>query len=317
MTPKLLLVLSENWAITGPDDLRALVRIAIEAEQAGIDGVMVSEHIVLGRSSGAAGVMANPRDYAAPGNQAPDTSWPSSIVLLSAIAAVTQRLRLVAGAVIAPLRHPLLLAKELASLDLLSGERLVVLPTVSWHEEEYAALGVRFADRGSILDEQLEILSRCWRPGPVSFSGRHFSFEEVWVEPRPRRASGPELWFGGQRMHPALLRRLVRFGSGFNPFGTPSPDDLAALRRGLLDAGRDPAGVELIGGIRGRFTDGAATADLDEAFAAVPAQIAAGFTTICVKPAMYIDDVQSVAALCRDVVRRAEALTPPVTFGVE
>jgi alkanesulfonate monooxygenase SsuD/methylene tetrahydromethanopterin reductase-like flavin-dependent oxidoreductase (luciferase family) len=83
VTPKLLLVLSENWAITAPDDLRALVRIAVEAEQAGIDGVMLSEHVVLGPSAGAAGVMANPRDYAAPGNQPPDTSWPSSVVLLS------------------------------------------------------------------------------------------------------------------------------------------------------------------------------------------------------------------------------------------
>lgn len=67
--------------------------------------------------------------------------WPSSVVLLSAIAAATQRLRLVAGAIIAPLRHPLLLAKELGTLDLLAEDRLVVVPTVSWHEDEYAALG--------------------------------------------------------------------------------------------------------------------------------------------------------------------------------
>ena len=98
-----------------------------------------------------------------------------------------------------------------------------MLPTVSWHQDEYAALGVPFGQRGAMLDEQLEILERCWRPGPVSYHGRHYSFTDVWVEPHPFRPAGPALWFGGQRMHPALLRRLVRWGSGFNPLGTTRP----------------------------------------------------------------------------------------------
>ena len=149
--------------MTSPRDLRALVRMAAEAEDAGVDGVMLSEHIVLGASAGAGGRPENPRDYAAPGNQAPDTPWPDSIVLMSAIAAVTTRLRLIGAAIIAPLRHPVLLAHQLATLeddldddghallahqlatlDLLCEGRLVVQPTVSWHREEYAALGVPF-----------------------------------------------------------------------------------------------------------------------------------------------------------------------------
>lgn len=308
MAPKLLLVLSENWAITPPDDMRALVRMAVEAEQAGIDGVMVSEHVVLGASAGANGVMQNPRDYAYPGNQEPDMSWPNSVVLLSAIAAATERLRLVAGAVIAPLRHPLLLAKELSTLDLLSQGRLVVLPTVSWHGEEYDALGVPFAERGAILDEQLEILERCWQPGPVSYEGKHFSFGEVWVEPHPHRRDGPVLWFGGQKMHGPLLRRLVRWGKGFNPLGTPSQADLDAMRDGLTAAGRDPAGMEMIGGIRGRFPDAHGPADIDEALEALPAQLEAGFTTICFKPAMYVDDARNVGSFCRDLVRKVQAI---------
>ena len=111
--------------MTSPRDLRALVRIAVEAEEAGIDGVMVSEHIVLGPSAGALGRPENPRDYAAPGNQDPDTPWPDSVVLMSAIAAVTTRLRLIGAAIIAPLRHPVLLAHQLATLDLLCEGRLV------------------------------------------------------------------------------------------------------------------------------------------------------------------------------------------------
>ena len=87
--PRLVLVLSENWTLVSPRDLRALVRMAVEAEEAGIDTVMLSEHVVMGPSSGADGIMGNPRDYAAPGNQDPATPWPDSIVLASAIAAAT------------------------------------------------------------------------------------------------------------------------------------------------------------------------------------------------------------------------------------
>ncbi len=303
------MVLTENWTITDPRDMRALVRMSVEAEQAGIDAVQLSEHVVLGPSAGAKGVMENPRDYAYPGNQEPDMSWPNSIVLMSGIAAATERLRVVAGAVIAPLRHPLLLAKELSTLDLLAEGRLVVLPTVSWHEDEYAALGVPFTRRGSILDEQLEILAECWAPGPVSYSGEHFSFDDVWVEPRAWRPDGPRFWFGGQHVHPPLLRRLVRYGHGFSPLGTPTEHDLELLSTGLRDAGRSMAELEMIGGIRGRFPDATGAADLDQALEALPAQLEAGFTTICFKPSMYIDDAADLPRFLAELTRKVEALS--------
>lgn len=306
--PRLLLVLSENWTIVPPRDLRALVRVAVEAEQAGVDGVMLSEHVVLGRSAGAGGVMANPREYAAPGNQDPAMPWPSSLVLLGAIAQATSTLRLVAGAVIAPLRHPLLLANELATLDLLSEGRLVVLPTVSWHRDEYEALGVPFERRGRILDEQLEALRALWRPGPVSHHGERFRFDDVWLEPRPWRPEGPTLWFGGQGMHPPLLRRLVRHGHGLNPFGPLTDADLAQVREAMLAAGRDPASLELVGGIRGTFHGADDLADLDAALESLPAQLERGFTTICFKPAMFVAGADDVGPFCRELVRRVAAL---------
>src|SRR5215213_8969824 len=100
--PRLILILSENWTVVDPRDLRALVQLAVEAEDAGIDGVMISEHVVLGPAADENGRMANPRDYALPGNQEPDMPWPSSLVLLSAVAAATTRLRLVASSIIVP-----------------------------------------------------------------------------------------------------------------------------------------------------------------------------------------------------------------------
>ena len=221
--PKLILILSENWTLTSSRDLRSIVRFAAEAEDAGFDAVMVSEHVVLGPDADADGLPSNPRDYALPGNQDPATPWPSSLVLLSAVAAATTRLRLVAGAIIPPLRHPLLVAKDLATLDLLSEGRLVVQPTVSWHRPEYDALGVPFGSRGELLDEHLAAWDVLWRDSPASFDGTHYRFHDVYLEPKPFRPEGPTLWFGGSSLHDRLVDRIVTYGDGFNPLGRPSP----------------------------------------------------------------------------------------------
>ena len=302
------MVLTENQTLVDERDLGGLVALAVEAEAAGVDAVMLSEHVVLGPDSGAAGRMTNPRAYAAPGNQPPSTAWPSSIVLLSAIAQATSSLRLVAGAIIAPLRHPLLLAKELGTLDLLSGGRLVVLPTVSWSRDEYAALDVPFAERGAILDEQLEVLSRAYGPFPISHRGPRFAFDDVWLEPGAASTTGPALWFGGQGMHPPLARRIARYGHGLNPFGSLTPDDLGMLAEVMREHGRELAELELVGGIRGTFHDTDDLADLDLALADVPAQREQGFTSFCFKPAMFVDDAAEVGDLCRDLVRRLGAV---------
>jgi probable F420-dependent oxidoreductase len=306
--PRLILVLSENWTLTSPRDLRSLVRIAVEAEAAGVDAVMLSEHVVLGPASGADGIMGNPRDYAAPGNQDPATPWPDSLVLASAIAAATTRLRIALAAVIYPLRHPLLLAKQLATLDLLSEGRLVVQPTVSWHEQEYEALGVPFRRRGDVLDEQLEAMAIAWRDTPADYAGQHFRFSDVYLEPKPFRPDGPRMWFGGQSLHPALLRRLVRYGHGFHPFGSPTPEELERLRAAMAKAGRDVAELEMVGGIRGTFADDQSVAELAEAAEAIPGQLAQGYTSICFKPSMFTDDIEQVGPLCRDLVARVAAL---------
>jgi probable F420-dependent oxidoreductase len=308
--PRMCLILSENWTMTSGRDLPSLVRWAREAEDAGFDSVMISEHIALGPSAGANGVMPNPREYALPGNQDPAMPWPSSLVLLSAIAAVTERIRLVAGAVIAPLRHPLLIARELGSLDLLSGGRLVVLPTVSWLEEEYAALGVPFRSRGDLLDEHLEAWAVLWRDTPASYSGRHYSFRDVYFEPKAFRPTGPALWLGGADMHRRMTERVVRYADGFNPLGRPSAEEMRRLDGALRAAGRDLAGLELVGGTRAVFPDDRSVADLGQALATIPSQVAAGFTTFCIKPSQFTNDPRDVGRLCRDVVRRVDGMLP-------
>jgi alkanesulfonate monooxygenase SsuD/methylene tetrahydromethanopterin reductase-like flavin-dependent oxidoreductase (luciferase family) len=305
----MVLVLSECWTMTSPRDLRRLVGMAAEAEDAGFDAVMLSEHIVLGAGSDAGGLMANPREYAMPGNQDPAMPWPDSQVLLGAMAALTSRLRLFAVAVIPPLRHPLALAKSLATLDVLSEGRLVVLPTPSWHRGEYDALGVPFAQRGERLDEHLAAWQLAWGPSPASFAGRHYSFEDVYVEPKPHRPEGVVLHFGSASMHERLIARIVRYGSGINPLGRISAAELDALAAAMRAAGREMGELELVGGTRAVFPDSHSVADLGAALASIPEQMAQGFSTFCFKPSQFTDDADAVGALCREVVARVAALT--------
>ena len=305
----MVLVLSENWTMTDPRDLRSLVRMAADAEDAGFDAIMLSEHIVLGPTAGKHGVMGNPRDYAEPGNQDPRTPWPSSLMLLAAIAAVTTRLRLFAAAIIPPLRHPLQLAKDLATLDLLCEGRLVVLPTASWHEDEYEALGVPFRERGARLDEHIEAWHAVWAASPASFQGRFYTFEEVYVEPKPYRDGRIPLHFGSSTMHDKLVRRLVRFGAGWNPDGRAPVEHVEKLRAALAEAGRDFAEFELVGSTRVTFPGPDRVADLGEALAGIPQQLTEGYTTFCIKPSQFIDDRAQLPGFCQEVIRRVEALT--------
>jgi alkanesulfonate monooxygenase SsuD/methylene tetrahydromethanopterin reductase-like flavin-dependent oxidoreductase (luciferase family) len=183
-----------------------------------------------------------------------------------------------------------------------------VLPTVSWHRDEYDALGVPFGSRGDLLDEHLGAWEVLWRDTPASFEGAHYRFSDVWFEPKAYRPGGPVLWFGGSSVHERLLRRLVRYGDGFNPLGSPSDGELARLRAALVDAGRAPDALELVGGIRGTFPDAKSVADLPRALEAIPAQLERGYTSICFKPSQFTDELDAVGPLCRELVRRVERL---------
>ncbi len=306
--PRLLMILTENHTMLDPRDMRGLVDLARVAEETGFDAVMVSEQTMLDGQAAINGLMDNPRMYAAVGNQDPRTPWPSSVAMLAAVAAATSRVRIVAGAIIPPLRHPVLLAKDLATIDLLAEGRLVVQPTVSWQEAEYAAHGVPFDRRGAILDEHLAAMTALWAGSPAAFHGEFFDFADVYSEPKAWRPEGPRLWFGGQHMHPALLRRLVRYGHGFHPFGTPTDDDLAQLAAGLQEVGRTIDEIELVGGTRATFDGPDSLADVEQAMADIPDQIARGYSTFCMKPSQFTDDPGHVRDICHRMVELLAAM---------
>ena len=117
------------------------------------------------------------------------------------------------------------------------------------------------------------------------------------------------MWFGSDVLHARLLRRLVAYGSGFNPLGRPSDADIDRLRQALELAGRRMDEVEMVGGTRGRFPDPDAVADLDEALASIPEQVRRGFRTICIKPSQFVDDPAEIEEFCRTAVAQVGRLT--------
>jgi hypothetical protein len=163
-------------------------------------------------------------------------------------------------------------------------------------------LGVEFHRRGEILDEQLEVWRQVWTTSPVAFHGRHYDFDAVWVEPKAYRSGGPTLWFGGSTVHAAVARRLAKYGSGFNPLGRPSSEELQTLDDALAAEGRRRRDIEMVGGIRGRFAGANDVASLDGALEGVRAQLTMGYSTICFKPSMFTDERDDVVNVCTRVV---------------
>jgi alkanesulfonate monooxygenase SsuD/methylene tetrahydromethanopterin reductase-like flavin-dependent oxidoreductase (luciferase family) len=268
--------------------------------------VLIGEHIVLGEDSASGGLPENPRDWPAGWNQDPSYPHPSNLELLSAIAAITTTLRVLAVAVLTPLRHPLALGKQLGTLDLISRGRLVFMPGTSWHEQEYEALGVPFDRRGEILDEQLEVWERVWRDQSISYQGRHYQFDRVHFEPKAWRPGGPTLWMGAvERLHPRALRRVVRYGSGYFQVIPPSEEEIELLRTSLKQAGRSLSEIELVAWL-GRdtpFPDASSCKPLAEALDAAAPLVERGISTFVIKPSQYIDDPARLGDLCRDAIR--------------
>jgi len=305
---KTIILLTENWDLFDPRDLSSLIEAARIAEDAGIDGVMVSEHIVLGPAAGGGTPKRNPREFDMPGNQPPDTTHPSLIAMLGALAATTSRVKIIAGAILPVLRHPLQVAKDLATIDLLSRGRLIVMPTVSWHEQEYAALGQDFRKRGKMLDEQLEIWRKAWSQSPVRHQGEFYQFDDVHVMPKPWLPEGPPLWITGDRVLKPQLRRAVDYGSGFGSPGPMHPGDKELLFEALAAAGRDLSAFDLMGGIMGRFKDADDVADWEQGFAQLQANHDFGATCVVAKPSQFVRHRADFPEFCSSFVERVRAI---------
>jgi probable F420-dependent oxidoreductase len=171
---------------------------------------------------------------------------PDPLIWLTYVAAATERIRLGTGILILPQRNPVVLAKTLASLDRLSGGRMLLGVGVGWVREEAEAVGTRFDERGRRTDEYIEAMRALWTSSPSSYTGETVRFENVVSLPKPTQQGGIPILVGGHSR--AAARRAGRLGDGFYPLGVAG-DELAKLLATVdetaRESGRDPQRIEV------------------------------------------------------------------------
>jgi probable F420-dependent oxidoreductase len=216
----------------------AIRRVAARAEELGFDSVWVTEHIIVGPDA----VDPYGRVYA-------------PLVTLGWIAGFTERIGLGTSIVLVPLHHPIHLAKEVATLQELSAERVILGVGIGWHKDEFDYLGVEFEPRGKRADESIQLMRALWR-GEKDFESAHWSFHEATSEPRPGHM--PEVWIGGSSAR--AIRRARELGDAWHPSRGSDVDDVVRVKReypdlrvvprtspdkvdAMLDAGADGAVV--------------------------------------------------------------------------
>jgi probable F420-dependent oxidoreductase len=223
--------------------LEALVEVARAAEDLGYDSVWTTDHIMMTR-----------------GQEEPYGRILEALVALTWAAAATQRVRLGTSVIVLTQRQPVLVAKQAATLDYLSGGRLILGVGAGWNQREFGYLGVDFAHRGRRLNEYIRALRELWTSPDPRFEGEYVRFSDVLFAPRPAQPSGPPIWVGGSS--PAALRRAARLCDGWQPVGATPEAAAAGLRTIRELAGERP----VVGAVRlrtavGRMLSGTRGAD--------------------------------------------------------
>jgi probable F420-dependent oxidoreductase len=262
-------------------DLAALIELARIADATGIDQLAIPDHVVMG-----------PHLEAYPYGPFPlplEEPWPEPLTVLAAMAGASTRVRLGTGVLITPLRPAVLLAKTLATLDVLSRGRLEVGVGTGWQAEEYQAEGLDFAQRWRLFEDGLRACKVLWRDAPAAFESPSVAFRDIWCLPRPVQPGGPPLWFG-VALGPGNLKRIAELGAGWMPMDS-RPEALRAgiakLREAFLARGRSFDGF----GVRAhvdyvRRAD--KSLDLDATLASIPARVEAGATSISLALAQIV-----------------------------
>ena len=222
-----------------------LTHLARTAEEVGVESLWTVEHVVIpvGYKS------TYPYD---PSGRipAPETMpIPDPLVALAFAAAVTKKIRLATGILILPQRHPLYVAKEVATLDVLSGGRVILGIGVGWLQEEFDALGIPFEERAGRTAEAVRAIRSLWKPEPEAFKGKYYAWGPLESHPKPMQQPGVPIVVGG---HTELsAKRAARYGDGYFP-GVAEADRLKALLQTMRDEckriGRRPEEIEISAG---------------------------------------------------------------------
>jgi probable F420-dependent oxidoreductase len=248
--------------------LSACVDVARVMDEAGIHSVLFGDHLLIGNH-----VENYPYGEF---KHVSTSSWPDPIATLAAMAGATKRLRLSTGVLLAPLRAPLLLAKQIATLDVLSDGRTELAVGTGWQREEYDALGIPWEERYRRLDEGIRFCRAAWGEQPVTFESDNVKVERAWMLPRPTQERVPILF--GVKMTPRNAQRIAELGDGWIPV-KPTPSDIREgvdrLCEALALVGRDITGQRIRANLKYEL-DSAGRFDLERTLDAISAFKEAG-----------------------------------------
>ena len=219
-----------------------LTHLARTAEQVGVESLWTVEHVVV--PLGYESTYPYSQDGKMPGTE--EAPIPDPFVWLAYAAAVTKSIKLATGIIILPQRHPFYVAKESATLDVLSGGRFLLGIGIGWLEEEFKALKVPFESRAANTDESIQALRSLWSSGASEFKGDHYAWPPVESNPKPVAGSVPIIVGGHSK---GAARRAARLGDGFFPARPDKLDEcLTELRAECARIGRDPGEIEITTG---------------------------------------------------------------------
>jgi probable F420-dependent oxidoreductase len=278
VTPQLSIML-RTYAAEDPRTWQPVLDTARAADAAGVDRVLVSDHVVFGEHMDAYG---RPESGGVAGGKqptGPDGHWLEPLTTLSVVCGVTSRVRLGTNILIAALRRPVVLAKAAATLDVLSGGRLDLGVGIGWQREEYEAAGLDFGNRGRRLDLTLEVCQTFWREPRAKVELDGLAFEAIHMMPKPRQPGGVPIWVSG-RVNERVARRVARFGSGWIPWGEDADDPAASIPRmrdAVASAGGDADALQVAGNLPVVRRDDRSI-DPEPTMANVPQLVAAGVT---------------------------------------
>jgi probable F420-dependent oxidoreductase len=287
MTPRTSVGLYGLEAVLG-GDFRRVTEVVKRSDDLGIDQVVMTDHVVMGTRTD--------RYPYGPFPSPPEYPWFEPIVAMSAFAAVTTRIRLSMSVLIAPLRPAVLLAKQAATLDLLSSGRLDLGVGTGWQREEYDASGIPFAGRGERLAEQMRACRDLWTNAPGTYQGKTVDVRGLYSKPFPVQKGGPPLWFG---LAPTEIncQRIAELGVGWIPIvqdPTAIADGVRALRAAFTRAGRDANQLQVRAHIPPR-PNSAGRLDLEATLAAgLEPALRAGATVIEILPFLFARNEQDV-----------------------
>lgn len=227
-------VIPQNWGLSDPQDV---VQFGVRAEELGYDSVWVNHHIL---------------NVGYIYDRLEDRPYYDALTVLTWVAARTQRVRLGTTVLVLPYLNPLVLAKTVATLDVMSGGRVSLGVGVGMLREENEALGSDFTTRGAYADESIEVLRDLWTSDDPSYSGRFFDYGGFKFSPKPVQSPGVPILIGG--MSRAAMRRTARLGDGWHPNGgdiAELGDRFDAVRTMCAEFDRDPSEVSLV--VRGEL----------------------------------------------------------------